>query len=185
MDSGTALLVQTAGPEQLALAVDRVRERFPGTRLTVLLQRKMGGLIPPRPEVEYVENEGPRPGFVRRLRTRKFDTVFVLYTNEPGYWKLKLLPFVMGARSIFAINENLDWFPVSLRHGSTLARHLRWRLGHPGGGLASDLERLGRAAAYPAVLGWLLAYERVQGLRARMRGAPPTWKRENRPGAAS
>jgi hypothetical protein len=39
----------------------------------------------------------------------------------------------------------------------------------------------GRVALYPASLAWLLAFERAHGLKARLRGSPLAWKRENRP----
>ncbi|TMA24000.1 MAG: hypothetical protein E6J88_11820 [Deltaproteobacteria bacterium] len=183
----SALLVQTAAPERLARAIDKVRETHPRLRLSVLLQRAMAARVPARPDVEYIENEGPKPGFIRRLRARRFGTVFVLYTNDPGFWKLKVLPFLLGAARILAINENLDWFPVSLAKPRSLARHVFWRLGTSTaggtGGIAQAVEMLVRRAAYPGLLAWLLAFERTQTHRARWRGSPPSWKRENRPGA--
>ncbi|MFN2547195.1 MAG: hypothetical protein ABR567_07180 [Myxococcales bacterium] len=179
-------MVQTSGPERLVRAIDKVRETHPALRLTVLLQRAMAASVPPRRDVEYIENEGPTPGFVRRLRARGFRTVFVLYTNEPGFWKLKVLPFFLGAATILAINENLDWFPISLARPRMLGRHVWWRLGTSAEvDLAEALEMLLRRAVYPGRLIGLLAFERIETLRARMLGSPPSWKHENRPGAAS
>ena len=46
----------------------------------------------------------------------------------------------------------------------------------------SSLAGLARAlAAYPAILAYLFAYERLVALRLGLRGGAPPWKGENRP----
>lgn len=163
------LLVQSGSPQLLLRAVDGLRTQLPDSQLTVLLQRDMRGLVQERPDVEYLDNQGPKPAFVSSLRARRFSAAYVLFSNEPGFWKLKLLPFAIGAGAVFALNENLDSFPVDLKHGEQLARHLRWRLESSvtfsGDGHSKGLEALLKAAAYPAALAWLFAYERLREAR--------------------
>jgi len=181
----SALVVQTGGPGLLTRTVDHLQAKYPAMNLTVLLQRNMREKVPPRPGVEYLDNEGPRPDFVRRLRAHQFDVVFVLYTNEAGYWKLKFLPFLVDAGTVIGINENLDWFPVNLRYADALAAHLRWRMESSvtfsPGGVPGIAGAFAKAALYPAVLAYLLAFERVSNRRARRNGSAPAWKDENRP----
>jgi len=179
--NGGVLVVQSGSPELLIRVVDSLLERVPERPFTVLLQRAMEGRVPQRAGVEYIANEGPAPDFIRRLRAAGYRKVFVLYSNEPGYWKLKLLPFLLGGE-IHAVNENLDWLPLDLAHADLLAQHLRWRLETD---FAADrrslpLELPVRVTAYPALLAYMAAYERIHDLTFRLRGGP-RWKRENRP----
>jgi hypothetical protein len=173
----TVLVVQTGAPDLLTKAVDVVRTTLPAASITVLLQRNMTDKTPLRDGIEYLENIGSKRAMTRRLRDRRFDVAFVLYVNQPGFWKLKLLPFLIGARNVLAVNEHMGWFPLSLRHAGALARHLSWRMsGHEGEGASMALaERLVRAVAKPVVIAWLIAYEKLASLRANT-----SWKRENR-----
>jgi hypothetical protein len=179
----TVLVVQTGAPDLLIKAVDVVRTTLPAASITVLLQRNMADKVPARLGIEYLENLGSKRALTQRLRDRRFDVAFVLYVNQPGFWKLKLLPFFIGARHVLAINEHMGWFPLSLRHAGALARHMSWRMSrHEGEGASMALaERLVRAVAKPAVIAWLIAYEKLASLRANT-----SWKRENRipPGRA-
>ena len=173
------LVIQTGSPELLTKAVDLVSTALPAASVTVLLQRDMAGKVSPRQGVEYLENTGGKRDLTRQLRARSFDAAFVLYFNQPGFWKLKLLPFALGVRNVLAVNENMGWFPVSLRHAGPFARHLIWRLG--GAGVGGDgaamvlAERLLRAAVKPAVIARLVVYEKLASLRA-----DTSWKRGNR-----
>jgi hypothetical protein len=174
----TVLVIQTGFPELLTEAVDRVRAHLPAAAMTVLLQRNMADQVPVREQVEYLENVGSKRALTRQLRNRRFDAVFMLYFNHPGFWKLKLLPFLIGARQVLAINENLVWFPVSLRHAGALAKHMGWRWSGSGSGdsVAMDLaEGLVRAAVRPFMIAGLIVYEKLASLRANT-----SWKRENR-----
>jgi hypothetical protein len=179
------LLVQSGNPKLLTRVLDSLATQFPRCSFTVLLQRAMTDLVPVREGVEYLENQGPRPSFIRSLRERKFERVFVMYANEPGFWKLKVLPFVVGAGAIFAVNENLDWFPVDLRHTEELAAHLRWRL-ESSVTFAADIrsgviEAAAKTAVYPALLAYLFGFERYRNYRIDKGGAAAGWKGENRP----
>ena len=179
MASRKVLVVQTGSPELLARAVDRVRENEPDFDYTVLLQREMEGKVPLREGVTYLVNEGPKPSFIARLRAENFGRAWVMFTNEPGYWKLKLLPFLLGASEVRVLNENLDWFVLSVQDLSPVAQHLRWRLESsvtraalPGSGAIASAAR---AASYPALLLLLGAWEQGRLLRARLRGGAD-WK---------
>jgi hypothetical protein len=179
----TVLVVQTGAPDLLLKAVDVVRTTLPAASITVLLQRNMTDRVPLREGIAYLENIGSKRAMMRRLRDRRFDVAFVLYVNQPGFWKLKLLPFFIGARHVLAINEHMGWFPLSLRQAGALARHLGWRMGrNEGEGASMALtESLVRGVAKAIVIAWLIGYEKLASLRANT-----SWKRENRipPGRA-
>ena len=181
--SGRTLVVQTGSPQLLTRALDKLRQSSPETQFTVLLQKNMRAHVQLREGVEYLDNQGPKPGFVKMLRDRRYDRIYVLFSNEPGYWKLKVLPFLLGPRVIYALNENLDSFAIDLRRTDTLAAHLRWRLESSvtfaGASELAGLWGAAKAVAYPAVLAYLAAYERASSLRAG--SAAASWKTENRP----
>ena len=178
--AGKLLIVQSGGPELLAEVIALVRRTYPEAAVSVLLRRGIGELAPELrdlPGVEYLENLGPKAAQVRTLRARGFDGIFVLLSNHPGFWKLKLLPFALGAHTVIGVNEHLGCFPINLRDANRLGSHLRWRLGSRGSFASADLlEDLVSTASAPAKLGYLFAYERVAGLRARLRGPSALWK---------
>jgi hypothetical protein len=181
LTSAQKLLIVQSGPAELLPGVIELLQRtHPEASLSVLLRRGLDELPPAlrgTGEVEFIENLGSKLAQVRMLRERAFDGAFVLYTNHPGYWKLKLLPFALGVPSIVGVNENLGWFPVSLSDVKRLSGHMRWRLGSRPGFASADLaEELANAAAAPAKLGYLLAYERLATLRARLAGSGALWK---------
>jgi|GEM_PF-1737831 len=174
------LLIQSGPPELLAALIEMVQKTFPSAEICALLQR---GIVdaPPYlldlPRVEFVENLGSKAGLVKRLLARAFDGVLVLYSNHPGYWKLKLLPYALGARTVLGVNENLGCFPISLPEIDRLSGHLLWRLQGASSITAPvPLGELARAVAAPLVLGYLFAHERTVHLRLRLRGSPARWK---------
>jgi len=140
--------------------------------------------VPRRDDVEYIGSRGANAAFIRELRAHGFDHVFILLADDPGYWNMKLLPFALGAAGVWAVNENLDYFPIDVRHIEVAAQHARRRLESSvtfaGAVRPWPIERVAKAALYPAVLAYLWGFERVRTLRARASGAP-NWKRENRP----
>lgn len=177
------LIIQSGSYDLLAGLIALVRKTYPEAALTVLLRRGIAD-APAAPEgVEYLENLGSKADQVRKLRARAFDGVFVLYSNDPGYWKLKLLPFALGARAVLAVNEHLGWFAVTLRDLDRMGGHLLWRLGSGSISVMGPAKGIARAAATPAVLGYLLAYERLAGLRAQRSEYPPQWKGGHRTGS--
>jgi hypothetical protein len=174
----TVLVIQTGSPELLTQAVDLIRTQLPRAALTVLLQRNMRDKVPVREGVEYLENTGSKRGLTARLRARRFDVACVLYVNHPGYWKLKLLPFLIGARHVLAVNEHMGWFPINLRDARRLAGHLRWRAGSQARSSRTSVELAKSAVAAvarPLAIGWLIAYEKLASLRA-----DTAWKRNHR-----
>lgn len=186
-EDGDKVLVIGSGPNELvARLVDGLREKFPGSRLSVLVRRGAEASMPRRDGLTYIPNEGAKPAFVKRLRDERFDRAFVLLAGDQGYWKLKALAAAVGAEALYAVNENLDWFPLDLRNSAHFASHLRWRMessltfaGERQSTLAAGLVK---TVAYPATLAYLFSYERARHLKAMSRGALP-WKRENRPEA--
>ena len=91
------LVVQTANPNLLDHVTRDVRERYPDARVEALLQRGMRPWIVFRDGVTYFDNpEGGRRAFLDRLRAERYDLVVTILSGEPGYWKLKLLPLLIG-----------------------------------------------------------------------------------------
>lgn len=143
--TASALVIQSGSRPLLSRALPALQARHPEGRLTVLVQRGQGvfpdgGLHRP---IEVIENPGPSPAFLRGLRERRFDCVYVLWTGEPGYWKLKLLPAALWPVPAFAIDEGLRIVPVEASSAPALARHLRVRLEGPVA-LADGFARLWR-----------------------------------------
>jgi len=182
-DAREVLLIQTGDPELLALAVDMLSEALPRVRLTVLLRRNVRGRVRLRENVEYLDNDRGKSALVRDLAGRRFDAAFVLYANQPGYWKLKLLPFLIGVPRIYAINEHLGWFPLTLRKTGPLLRHLASRAGaQDSSGIEAAIRLTGgvaRSALSPAIAAWLFAYERIASARASLHGGV-RWKDDYR-----
>jgi hypothetical protein len=178
------LVVQSGSPAVFSRVVAALLERHRGVQIAALVGRGAEDAVTRRDGVEYIASRGASGTFVRELRARNFDHVMVLAAGDPGYWKMRVLPFALGARRIWAVNENLDYFPIDLRHAPVAAQHARRRLESSvtfaGEVHSVPVERVAKVALYPAVLGYLWTYERVRTLRARASGAPP-WKRQNRP----
>ena len=174
----SVLLIQSGAPDLLMAATDRLRAAHPKAAMVVLLQRDMDERVERRPDVEYLVNLGSKIALARELRHRRFDAAYVMYTAHPGYWKLKLLPFALGAKRVLAFNEGVESFPINLRDAGALARHLRWRFAQTmsiGSGRAADrLALAAKAAVYPALVVYLLAWERLAHARRPGAGA---WKR--------
>jgi hypothetical protein len=174
------VLVQSGSAHLLARAVDTIRSRLPHLELTVLQQRGMQDRLRQRADVRYIDNIGSKRSLVRELRANEFDIAFVLYSNEGGFWKLKLLPFFLATKGVLAINENLDWFPITIRRAQELAQHIRWRLESSmtiaPGGMAPLVADVAKAITYPAVLTYLLAYEQWKNVPARSKKTALGWK---------
>ena len=172
------LVVQTGSPELLSQAVEMLRGALPPVRMTVLLQRDMRARMRLLDEIEYLENDASKWSLIRDLASRRFDAAFVLYVDQPGYWKLKLLPFLIGVPRVFAVNEHMSWFPVAPRNPGPLLRHLIGRAGTERTGVeaAVDITRaVARTAATPVIAAWLYAYERIASARAAL-GGGIRWK---------
>jgi len=175
------LLIQSGSRPLLERALRGLRQRDPDGRMTVLLQRGEAPLPPAllnpagKARVEVLDNPGPSPAFLRGLRKRNFDRVYVLWTGEPGYWKLKLLPAALWPARTFAIDDQLRLFPLDASGWPAVAQHLRVRLEGPlqlGDQVARLWRRSLEAAALPATLA-LLASRRLASSDVDGRQAPP------------
>ncbi len=162
------LVVQSGPPELLTQAVDAVRAAHPEAELTVLLQREKSEDVPRREGVEYLVNEGSKRAMVAQLRTRHFDAAYALQMGDPDYWKLELVPFLVGAGSTYAVDEQLGWFRTPPIYGFALLRHI----GSATAGFGEAAALACRALVYPAVLARLAAYELWTNFR---RGARWKW----------
>ena len=183
LEGPRALVIQSGSPLVMARALPALRELLPEHRFSVLLRRDAVGRVPVGEGVDVFVVDGPKTRLVRELRARRFDRAFVLLANDPGYWKLKLLPFLLGAPGVDGVNEYLGCFPLGWRHLGALARHLRWRLESSvtfaGQAQPWAVAALARLVLYPLTLAYLLVHERVRSLSVRRRGGMD-WKRKTR-----
>jgi len=119
----SVLVVQTCNPDLLRHVVADVKNRFAKAKVTVLIQRGMMPYLPPMPADEIQEN--PATGkreLLRRLRARRFDAACVTWSGEHGFWKLKLLPFALGVRAIWAYDRLANPTPIG---AGNIGRRLR------------------------------------------------------------
>jgi hypothetical protein len=118
-----ALLVQTCNPDLFAHVIRDARRRFPHARLTVLRQRGMAAhLSPDLPVDEWLDNPSAgRAAFARRLRRRGFDSACYVESGEPGFWKLKLLPWFGAPSAVFVYDRNAE---ATALNPATLAARL-------------------------------------------------------------
>jgi len=183
-DGPRALLIQSGSPLVVARALPALRARLPDLHFSMLVRRDAVGRVPAGDGVDVLVVDGPKTKLVRDLRARRFSRAFVLFANDRGYWKLKLLPFLLGVPSVEAINENLGCFPLGWRHLGALARHLRWRMESSvtfaGEAQPWAVTMVAKLALYPLTLAYLLVHERVRHLAMRLRGGR-NWKREGGP----
>jgi len=183
----TGLLIQTGSADLLAKAIDQLRSVLPEMALTVLRQREMDDRLRTRADVRYLDNLGSKVELLRSLRSSHFDVVFALYSNEGGFWKLKLLPYFVAPKAVIFFDEDLRWFPVTVRQSRGLAEHVRKRLESwvtsAAGGVAPLWAGVVKAITYPGMLAYLMLYEWRANSELASRGTPPTWKRSRpRPG---
>ena len=108
------LLVQTCNPDLLAHVAAEARRRFPRARLTALLQKGMRPYLPAElPVDETIDNpSGGKRELLRRLRAGRFEAICLIESGEPGFWKLKLLPWILGPRAVLVYDRNgrAAWF---------------------------------------------------------------------------
>jgi hypothetical protein len=102
----SVLVVQTCNPELLQHVAADAKKRFANAKVTVLIQRGMRPFLPPQLSDEVWENQTTgRRKLLRRLRARRFDAACVIWSGERGFWKLKLLPFALGVRAVWAYDR--------------------------------------------------------------------------------
>jgi ADP-heptose:LPS heptosyltransferase len=82
-------------------------------------------MIPPEADVRHLS--ALSLPLWRELRNEDFDAAIVYFSGEPGFFKLKVLPFLLGIRDVLVINEHSNHFLAGPR---TLARFFFQRLAH-------------------------------------------------------
>ncbi|NLH47589.1 MAG: hypothetical protein GX444_03185 [Myxococcales bacterium] len=140
------LLVQTCNPDLLAHVAAEARRRFPRARLTALLQKDMRPYLPADlPVDQTIDNpRGGKRGLLRRLRAGRFDAVCLIESGESGFWKLKLLPWILGSRAVLVYD----------RFGSAAWLEPRSVLAGFGGGLAGRPKILTRRRLAAPLIYW-------------------------------
>jgi hypothetical protein len=95
-----------------------------GPSLFDTLSREVQQFLPEQCEITRVE-PGPRRAVWREIKKEQFDSAFVFFTGEKGFFFLKLLPFLLRVPKILVLNENGARFYAS---GRSLGRFLLKRL---------------------------------------------------------
>jgi len=122
------LLIQTADTDSFLHLADTIRGRFRNADIDI-------GVLP-RAEAQVPENlgchviamgDGVTADLVRQLRKQRYDTAVVGMCGESGFWRQKILGFLVGARQVLFYNENGDGFPCNLFHLGAMHRHFWWR----------------------------------------------------------
>jgi hypothetical protein len=95
-DNPRILLIQTGNPNLTDVILDGLSERYGENAITFFSQRNMSGYLKPRDGIERIENPASnRWNLIAELRRRRFDLIGIVDSGERGFWKLKLLPFVL------------------------------------------------------------------------------------------
>jgi len=96
---------------------------------------------------------------VWRMRRARYDAVVAFFTGDHSYWKIKCLPFLLGARHKVIFNENSDCFFFSWR---AWISHLSYRASQrEGQGAEAQLASHTRALAVPIIKLTLLPFRFV------------------------
>jgi hypothetical protein len=163
------LIVQSAPPHRVLQALERLRQRplFRDPRYTIFCRNRLDDLQSFRDPawIHEVWSHTEARGWWRHLlelRRRRFDAVVLFLTGDPGYWKIKIFAFLLGAHHKLVFNENCDCFFFSWSAALGLLSHRlgeRSRLGHtPRGSHHSWLigRLLVKGLLLPFRFGWLL-----------------------------
>ncbi|MDP8256351.1 MAG: hypothetical protein P9M14_11430 [Candidatus Alcyoniella australis] len=150
-DPGRVLIVQTCNPNLLEYVIVDARKRWPGADLSVLLQRGMREHVRLPQGVRGLDNPAGGHGqFARELRSERFDLIAFSGVRDPGYWKLRLLPFYLNPPRIALYDRHAR--PADLGLAGLLAT-LLGSVGPTGGP-----KRLLRRLLAPLIAGGLLLY---------------------------
>lgn len=104
------LIVQTCNPNLLDHVTKDVLKEFSHAQVEVLLQRNMREWITFHEGISYFDNpEGDRKELIGKLKEARYDLVVIIVSGEPGYWKLKLLPWVIDPRAVRVYNRLAQW----------------------------------------------------------------------------
>jgi hypothetical protein len=129
------LILQSAEPAYVLKAMESLREQslYQNPSYTVFCRNKQesigsfqGNLILDRMLV-HSETRGSW-AHLRNLRRERFDTAVLFLTGDPGYWKVKLFAFLLGAKRKLVFDETGDCFYFGFRRWIRLiARRMRER----------------------------------------------------------
>ncbi len=116
------LIIQSAEPAVVLRVLDRLKRRplFRNPRYTLFCRNLPGTAdrFRNQPMLYRVISHNETRGALAHLsvlRRERFDAVVVFFTGDPSYWKIKFLPFLVGARHKLIFNENNDCFFFSWR----------------------------------------------------------------------
>lgn len=123
VDSAETLIVQTAPPERIGAVLQRLKEIKPlgNTRFSLLVREdRVAELNDPALVSRVVTypvdlRVADYWKMLREVRARRYDSAVVSFTGEPGYTRLKWLPFLSGIRHKLIFNRNNDCFFFTFR----------------------------------------------------------------------
>jgi hypothetical protein len=128
------LILQSAHPEFVLQALDSLREHpvFMNPRYALLCSDRPDILrfFQGHPMIDSIHaHSGARTAWkmLAQLRAEKYDSLVLLFTGEPGYWKTKGFAFLLGTQHKLVFNENGEHFHLTWK--SALAS-FRYRLHH-------------------------------------------------------
>jgi len=160
---GSILIVQTCNPNLLEYVVKDVKERHPDMKPTLFLQPQMKDYMSPETlqGCEVIVNpKSKRRRVIRELRKHGYKRVAFVLSGEPGYWKLKLLPFLLFPARPLAYDRHAR--PISLKP-TGVARWLVESVFAPIRPLVSP-RNISRKLASVPLSAWLLAFYLYQNL---------------------
>ncbi|HPQ70673.1 MAG TPA: hypothetical protein PKW95_16225 [bacterium] len=117
----TVLIVQTCNADLLGHVVAEARQRFARAKITVLVQKGMEPYLPELAADERLINPvAGQAALVRQLRARRFDAVCIVEGGERGFWKLKLLPFLLRPQGVWLYDRIARPWPLSMSQAARL-----------------------------------------------------------------
>ncbi len=134
MDKMNILVVRSGSLLNLQTVLESLRNRFPGSEITVLTDPDILDELSRHPGVGDTAVYSNLRVFLARklweLRRQEYDCKVALFTNEDEgrYNKFKVLTFMCRARRMIVYNENGDSFEWDYRHRHVIWSHIKWRL---------------------------------------------------------
>jgi hypothetical protein len=123
------LVVQTVNSPIFEKILRVVLRRFEDAEIELAIRPEMEKRLPKNHDCRlWLIDRDKRAEFIGELKSRYFDTVVVGWCAQRGFWKLKLLPFLLGPRRVLVYNENADSFFLNRRHLRAICHHLKWRI---------------------------------------------------------
>ncbi|MFO0985212.1 MAG: hypothetical protein U1E76_26365 [Planctomycetota bacterium] len=127
-----AAVLATASVPTIKLALAQVRKHFGAAQVIVYLRDSFRAELEPHLQGFEVRSDRIRGRWlkmIRALRSERFDLAFVIFAGGSDHWKMKLVAFLTGARSLFVCNESGDFFEWNRSANlPTIRQHLAWRL---------------------------------------------------------